>query len=333
MERTIDWDNDAIRTVDQTVLPDTYRMIRLATVDELLDAISGLVIRGAPALGAAGALGVVLSARKHTTGTVVDEPAVRADAERIAQARPTAVNLAWGVRRALSRLADGVDAVLAEAICVLDDDEHVNRLLIQRTADYICRVCTRRPLRVLTHCNTGRLATVAGGTALGAVRELALRDQLGEVLVDETRPLLQGSRLTTWELAEAGIKYRVCVDSAGPSAIASGLVDCVMVGADRIAANGDVANKIGTYPLALAAKRAGIPMVVVAPESTWDESLATGAQIVIEERPADEVTQIRGHAIAPAGSSAYNPAFDITPTELITAIVTEQRVFGGASRR
>ncbi|MBF6523897.1 S-methyl-5-thioribose-1-phosphate isomerase, partial [Nocardia farcinica] len=251
--------------------------------------------------------------------------AVRAEAEHIAAARPTAVNLAWAVRRVLARLPDGPAAVLAEALALLDEDERVDREMSARAADEVRALCGPGPVRVLTHCNTGRFATVGWGTALGTVRELARRGELDSVLAGETRPLLQGARLTAWELAEAGIPHRICVDSAGPGALAAGAVDCVLVGADRITALGDVANKIGTYPLALAAARAGVPFVVVAPESTVDESLTDPAAIVLEERDPAEVTTFAGVPVAPSGTAAYNPAFDVTPRDLVTAIVTERR--------
>ncbi|GAA3293482.1 hypothetical protein GCM10020295_15450 [Streptomyces cinereospinus] len=265
MKTSLGWDGEAVIAVDQRALPGEYRLLRLVTVDELIGAIQSLAIRGAPALGLAGALGVALSALRRTaTGNGVTE-AVTADASRIAQARPTAVNLEWGVRRALGRLGDGPDAVLAEALAMIEEDTATNRAAALRAADLVLSLTERRPLRILTHCNTGRLATAAGGTALGAILELAERDCVAEVLVDETRPLLQGSRLTAWELGEAGVPYRICVDSAAAAAMARGLVDCVLVGADRIAANGDVANKIGTYGLAVAAAHHGIPFLVVAP--------------------------------------------------------------------
>ncbi|MFW6034230.1 MAG: S-methyl-5-thioribose-1-phosphate isomerase, partial [bacterium] len=326
VERTVDWDAGVIVAVDQRALPREHRMVRLATVDELIDAIRQLAIRGAPALGAAGALGVAQSAHRHPG----DEAAVRAEAARLADARPTAANLAWGVDRAVARLPEGPEAVLGEALAMLDEDEQVNREASRRAAELVLRLCERRPLRVLTHCNTGRLATVAWGTALGAVRHLAEARQVEYVLATETRPLLQGSRLTAYELEEAGIPYRLCADSAAPAAIAQGLVDCVLVGADRIAANGDVANKIGTYPLALAAERHGVPFVVVAPESTVDRSLPDGQGVRIEERAAEEVTQFAGLRVAPAGADAFNPAFDVTPAGLVTAIVTEERVYSEA---
>jgi methylthioribulose-1-phosphate dehydratase len=226
---------------------------------------------------------------------------------------------------------EGPAAVLAEALGMLEEDEQVNRAASARAAELVRRLCPDRPLRLLTHCNTGGLATVAWGTALGTIRELAAAGRVADVLVDETRPLLQGARLTAWELGRAGLPHRLCVDSAGPAAIGAGLVDCVLVGADRIAANGDVANKIGTYGLAVAAGRAGIPFIVVAPESTVDDTLAGGHEIVIEERAAEEVTAVAGRPTAPAGTAVYNPAFDVTPADLVTAVVTERRVFGGSA--
>ncbi|WP_444541897.1 S-methyl-5-thioribose-1-phosphate isomerase [Amycolatopsis deserti] len=319
MRRTIDWVNGAIEIIDQVALPGEYRTLRLTTVDELIDAIRRLAVRGAPALGGAGALGTALAAFAHD-----DPAAVRADAERLANARPTAVNLSWGVSRALSRLGDGPDAVLAEALALLDEDERLNQEASARAAELILERCPRRPLRLLTHCNAGRLATVGWGTALGVVWHLHAAGHLEHVLADETRPLLQGARLTAWELAEAGVPYRVLPDSAAAAAMARGMVDCVVVGADRIAVNGDVANKIGTYGLALAAARHGLPFVVVAPSSTVDPELESGESIVIEERALEEITTISGIPVAPPGTKVFNPAFDVTPAELITAVVTEK---------
>jgi S-methyl-5-thioribose-1-phosphate isomerase len=326
MTESLSWVDGAIVAVDQTTLPHAYTELQLRTVDQVIDAISRLAVRGAPAIGVAGALAVAISARVNTRAGKCDEVAVRADAQRIAQARPTAVNLSWAVRRVVGRLGAGADAVLAEALAIHAEDEQCNRAAAQHAADLVRRLCPRRPLRLLTHCNTGRLATVAWGTALGAIRVLAEAGQVAEVLFGETRPLLQGARLTAWELAEAGIPHRLCVDSAGPAAVAAGLVDCVLVGADRVCANGDVANKIGTYSLALAAWRAGVPFLVVAPESTVDATLASGAEIVIEQRAAAEVTEFAGVAVAPAGTPVFNPAFDVTPAELVTAVVTEHGV-------
>ncbi|MEJ2885137.1 S-methyl-5-thioribose-1-phosphate isomerase [Actinomycetospora aeridis] len=326
MARTVDWDDGdggAVTAIDQRALPGEYRVQRLASVDSLVAAIADLTIRGAPALGGAGALGAALAARRHP-----DDPArVRAEAERVAAVRPTAVNLRRGVERALARLDEGADAVVAEALAVLDEDETTNRRLGRRAADVLTALGPDRPLRLLTHCNSGALATVAWGTGLGAVRELAERGRVAEVLACETRPLLQGARLTVWELREMGVAHRLLVDSAAASAMARGLVDAVVVGADRIAANGDVANKIGTYALACAAVRHGLPMVVAAPESTVDHATVSGEDIVIEERDGAEVRAVAGVPTAPEGTAVYNPAFDVTPAELLAAVVTERATF------
>ncbi|MEV7099349.1 S-methyl-5-thioribose-1-phosphate isomerase [Amycolatopsis sp. NPDC051045] len=315
MRRTIDWADDAIVIIDQTALPGEYRLLELRTVDELVDAVKRLAVRGAPALGAAGALGVALAAKRGGD--------VRKHAEVIAHARPTAVNLAWGVERALAKLDEGADAVLAEAQALLTEDEELNKTASKHAAEIVLAECPRRPLRLLSHCNAGRLATVGWGSALGVVWHLHDRGLVEEVLVDETRPLLQGARLTAWELAQAKVPYRVQPDSAAAAAMARGLVDCVLVGADRIAANGDVANKIGTYGLAIAARHHGVPFVVVAPSSTVDRSIADGAGIAIEERDARELTEYAGVPITPPGAEVFNPAFDVTPYELVTAVVTE----------
>jgi len=319
MRRTIDWADGAITIIDQTALPAEYRILALKTVDELIDAVQRLAVRGAPALGAAGALGVALAARTSEN--------VHAEAERIARARPTAVNLSWGVGRALAKLTEGPDAVLQEALALLDEDEKLNRTASKRAAEIVLQECGRRPLRFLSHCNTGHLATVAWGSALGVVWHLHERGLVESVLVDETRPLLQGARLTAWELAQTGVPYRVQPDSAAAAAMARGLVDCVLVGADRIAANGDVANKIGTYSLAIVARHHGVPFVVVAPSSTVDTTIATGADIAIEERAAHELREFAGRALTPPDAEVFNPAFDVTPANLITAVVTEHGRF------
>ncbi|MGW2713744.1 S-methyl-5-thioribose-1-phosphate isomerase [Streptomyces sp. NPDC001356] len=320
------WDDGTVRVVDQRALPHEHRWLRLRTVDELIAAIRSLAVRGAPAIGLAGALGVALAAHRHTgPDGRADEAAVRADAARIAAARPTAVNLTWAVSRVLGRLADGPGAVLAEAQAMLAEDAAANRAAAVRAADLVTELLPGRRLRILTHCNTGRLATAAGGTALGAILELHARGLVAEVLVDETRPLLQGARLTAWELAEARVPYRLCPDSAAAAAMSRSMVDCVLVGADRVAANGDTANKIGTYGLAVAAAHNAVPFVVVAPHSSWDPALPDGTGIVIEERDAGEVTSVAGVRVAPDGAAVFNPAFDVTPGELITAVVSEHR--------
>jgi S-methyl-5-thioribose-1-phosphate isomerase len=327
--RSIAWCDGAIVAIDQRKLPGSYVVMRLTTVDEVIEAIATLAIRGAPAVGIAGALGVALSAWHRTSSGRMDVSAVEADARRLAAVRPTAVNLAWAVDRTVARVPEGSASVLSEALAILDEDERVNRAAAARAAELARHMCGRQRLRVLTHCNTGRLATATWGTALGAIRHLHAQGAVELVLVTETRPLLQGARLTTWELSEAGIPHALCVDAAAPAMIARGLVDCVVVGADRVAANGDVANKIGTYPLALAAARAAVPFIVVAPESTRDLLLPSGDGCLIEQRPSEEVTDYAGHRVAPLDTPVVNPAFDITPVELITAVVTEDAVLPG----
>ncbi|MFC9993990.1 S-methyl-5-thioribose-1-phosphate isomerase [Nocardia sp. NPDC127526] len=325
-QSSIEWVDGALVTIDQRVLPQELRQLRITTVDELIEAIQSLAIRGAPAIGVSGAFGVVIAALAHTTDGVVDAAAVASEATRIADARPTAVNLAWGVQRALAKLPEGVAAVLAEAQEMQAEDGRVNLAAATHAADLLQQLCGDRPLRLLTHCNTGRLATTAWGTAIGALRVLHQRDALAEVIVDETRPLLQGARLTAWEMAEAGIPHRLTIDSAAAWAMATEEVDAVIVGADRITADGSVANKIGTYMLAIAAKRHGIPFIVVAPESTRDIATARGGDIVVEQRAAAEVTGFGGVTTAPEGTRTFNPAFDVTPPELVTAVVTEHGV-------
>jgi methylthioribose-1-phosphate isomerase len=310
--RTIDWVDGSIEIIDQTALPDRVRMLRLRTVGEVIVAIRSLAVRGAPALGVAGAFGVALAARLHPD----DPERVARDVREITTARPTAVNLARGARRAAARLPAGPEAVLAEACAVRDEEIAASEAMAARGADLITELCGDRS-RLLTHCNTGGLAAVTIGTALGVVGELHRRRALAGVIASETRPLLQGARLTAWELAQWHVPFRVAVDSAGPFLMARGEVDAVILGADRICANGDVVNKIGTYAHALGARRAGLPFVVVAPESTVDYDTPDGAAVEIEDRDAGEVT---------AYAEAANPAFDVTPHDLITAIVTDRRV-------
>ncbi|HEV7757801.1 MAG TPA: S-methyl-5-thioribose-1-phosphate isomerase [Acidimicrobiales bacterium] len=328
--RTIDWGDGAVVIIDQTVLPHELRQLELTGVDELVDAIRRLAVRGAPALGAAGALGVALAV-EQARREGWDEAQRDAAIDRVRHARPTAVNLAWGVDRVRAHLPEGPDAVLAAARAVLDEDAAANRAMGQLGATLLAELCPTATaggagLRLHTHCNAGSLACVEWGTALGVVHALHDRGAVARVYADETRPLLQGARLTAWELAEMGVDYRIVVDGAGPSLIARGEVDAVIVGSDRVAANGDVANKIGTYPLALAAARAGIPFVVAAPESTVDPATPDGAAIEIEDRGDDEVVAIAGRSTAPPGARAVNPAFDITPADLVTALVTERRI-------
>jgi methylthioribose-1-phosphate isomerase len=314
---TISWVDDHVELLDQTALP-RLRTVSVTTVEGMVDAIRRLVVRGAPALGVAGAMGVALAAR------TLDGDALADAAARIGAARPTAVNLSVGVRRALAAADGGPDAVLAAALAVRDEDVRSCHAIGERGATLLRELCGGDPLRLHTHCNAGALACVEWGTALGVVRSLHEQGRVAHVVVDETRPVLQGARITTVELAAIGVPHRLVVDGAAGSIIARGLVDAVVVGADRIAANGDVANKVGTYPLALAAARAGIPFVVAAPESTVDTATPDGAAIEIEERDAGEVL---GKGLTLPATQAWNPAFDVTPNDLVTAIVTDRRTW------
>jgi methylthioribose-1-phosphate isomerase len=325
LDDVIGWHDGHITAIDQTALPHQLTIARFTTVDQLVDAIVRLVVRGAPLLGVAGALGVALAARQAEREGW-DARRLDTEVKRIADARPTAVNLRREVLAVAAVLPDGADAVEAAALAVRDTASKVSRQLSERGATLLLEECGTGPLKVHTHCNTGALACLGWGTALGVIRALRDRDALAHVIADETRPLLQGSRLTTWELRQLGIEHYLAADGAGPFLIAQGLSDAVVVGADRIAANGDVANKIGTYSLALAARRAGIPFVVAAPESTIDEATASGAGIPLELRADEEVTSFQGVRAAPAGTRALNYAFDVTPADLVTAIITEDRV-------
>jgi len=311
---TIEWRAGRVRILDQRALPGHVRFLDCASVEELIDAIRSLAVRGAPALGAAGAYGVALAA--HTLRT---RRQVRAAAGRLAAARPTAVNLGAGVVFALEAYEAGDAAsALAAAEQLARDDVARNRALGAHGAALL-------PFhaRVLTHCNTGALACVGYGTALGVIRAAAESGREPHVWVDETRPLLQGARLTMFELDRLGIDATLIADSAAASLMGRGEVDLVIVGADRIALNGDVANKVGTYALAVLARHHGIPFYVAAPTSTIDAATPDGAAIRIEERDPDEVRTIAGHRIAPAGAAVRNPAFDVTPARLVSAIVTE----------
>ncbi|MFT2014433.1 methylthioribulose 1-phosphate dehydratase [Streptomyces sp. 796.1] len=327
--RSLCWGDGVVLATDQRARPGAHRTLRLATADQLIAAVHSFAIRGASAVGLAGALGVALSAHRHRTADGVDETAVRADAVRIAAAGPTTAHLTRAVRRVLARLPDGPDAVLAEALALLDEDAAVHRAAASRACDLVLSRVAGRPMRLLAHSGAGRPAAAAVGAPLGAVIELAGRNVVREVLVGEAGPLPGGAGHTAWELARAGVAHRLCADSAAAAAMAAGLVDCVVVGAELIAANGDVVNETGTYALAVAAARHGIPFVVVAPESSAVPAPADGPALAGEERdPASEEcyrATVAGAPSAPPESGAYRPAFDRTPAELITAIVTERR--------
>jgi methylthioribose-1-phosphate isomerase len=310
---TIEWRDGAVRLIDQRRLPEELVLLDCRSVDELWDAITSLAIRGAPALGAAGAMGVALAA---ATGEPLEDAA-----RRLVATRPTAANLAWGVERALA-----APDPAAEAERIAADDVTRNRRLGAHGAELLAE-----DARVLTHCNTGSLACVGYGTALGVVRAAHESGRRPSVWVDETRPVLQGSRLTAWELGRLGIPCTLVVDVMAGSLMAGGEVEAVIVGADRIAANGDVANKIGTYPLAVLAHHHGLPFYVAAPLSTFDPDCADGSRIPIERRDGDEVAVVGGRRLAPAGVEVENRAFDVTPAGLVTAYVTEEGVVESAA--
>jgi methylthioribose-1-phosphate isomerase len=306
--RTIDWVDGAVALIDQTRLPDDLVVVRVDHVPTLVDCIQRLAVRGAPAIGVAGAFGVVLA---------LSEPDFDAAVHALRNARPTAVNLARMVDRVAARAGDGFEAALGEALAIRDEEIAASRLMGERGAGLVDELLGNGRVRAMTICNTGGLATVERGTALAVIQTLHEAGRLEEALVLETRPLLQGARLTAWELQRFGAPYRLVVDAAASSLLARGAADVVVTGADRVAANGDTANKIGTYSLAVVASHHGIPFYVVAPTSTIDLQTPTGAEIPIEERPGSELT---------ARFAAHNPAFDVTPADLITAIVTEHGV-------
>jgi methylthioribose-1-phosphate isomerase len=325
------WRGDHLALLDQTRLPREETWLSCAAPEDVADAIRRLAVRGAPAIGVAAAYALVLA----MAGAGAEPPAAQRDrfeaaAALLAATRPTAVNLRWALergRRVLEEtLAAGRGTELPAALLAWARELHERDVATNRRIGAHGAELFARGDRVLTHCNTGALATAGYGTALGVIRSAWESGRLAEVWVDETRPLLQGARLTAWELRKLGIPHRLVTDSSAGSLLTRDLVDRIVVGADRIAANGDTANKIGTYVLAVLAARHGVPFYVAAPLSTVDPATATGADIPIEERAADEVTDVFGTRIAPAETAAANPAFDVTPAELITAIVTEAGV-------
>ncbi len=304
----VEWDGDAVRYLDQRLLPREVRYERARTADEIVGAIKSLAVRGAPCIGVFGAYGVALLRR-----SVADEAGFAAAARRVREARPTAVNLSWAVDRVL-----GANDALEEARAIHNEQVAIDAALANNGLELI-----PKGARVLTHCNTGALATAGAGTALGVIIAAQRGGKRPRVFVSETRPLLQGSRLNYLELQGAGVDAVLIVDSAAAVAIKEQRIDLAIVGADRIARNGDVANKVGTYALAILAAHHGIPFYVAAPRSTFDLTIPNGTAISIEERAADEVTSFAGARAAPDGAVVYNPAFDVTPGHLVTAFVTE----------
>ena len=328
-----------LHAIDQTELPWRERHLALHTADEVAEAIRRLAIRGAPLIGVAAAYGVALELARDPGG--LDHAC-----ETLRSARPTAVNLAAAVDRVRNTVLtaavdraqnpalagandpaanDPAATALSEAHRIHAEEEAASAAIAMHGAELLADA-----RRILTHCNTGALAAPGRGTALAVIAELADRGGLDKAIATESRPLLQGARLTVYELAKLGIPHELIVDSAAPGLIAAGAVDAVIVGCDRVAANGDVANKVGTYGLALAARAAGIPFVVAGPTSTIDPATPTGADITIEERDPDEVRQVAGRELTLPGTPARNPAFDVTPAALVSALITEQGVVRSA---
>lgn len=333
MIKTVEWTNEGVRMIDQRILPTEEKYLTLHSCEEVADAIRTMVVRGAPAIGVSAAMGLALGA-KQFVGTSVADLADDFDylCEVMSKTRPTAVNLFWAIERmqaALKRessrtedLSEIKSALVREALQIFDEDIEANRSIGRFGADLVPDGAT-----VLTHCNAGALATAGDyGTALGVIRGARDAGKRVAVIADETRPFLQGLRLTAWELAKDDIPVTVITDNMAGHVMKGGKVDIVVVGADRIAANGDAANKIGTYMVAVLAQRHNIPFYVAAPISTLDLSLASGAEIPIEERNSREITHIGEQQLGPDGVSVHNPAFDVTPNELIAAIITDKGV-------
>lgn len=329
--KPIIWEKGCLKLLDQTKLPLEEKIIECRSYQAVADAIRNMIVRGAPAIGATAAFGIVIGAKE--IGVIEDKKRWLEELKKIGfelkQTRPTAVNLAWAVERMLKKAEDNIqsgipqlqDILENEALEIAREDVESN-YAIGRFGDEL----VPEGANILTHCNAGALATVGYGTALGVIRAAHSNGKKVHVFVDETRPFLQGARLTAWELDKEGIPFTLITDNMAGYIMSKGMVDLIVVGADRIAANGDTANKIGTYSLAVLAKEHNIPMYIAAPLSTIDMSLTSGKEIPIEEREADEVLFIKGKRIAPEGTRVFNPAFDVTPNELITAIITDKGI-------
>jgi methylthioribose-1-phosphate isomerase len=324
---SVEWFGDHIEVIDQTLLPEREEIWRIDTVEGVVDAIRRLVVRGAPAIGVCGAFGVVLGLQQAMASDASAAcVTLQSVAATIAAARPTAVDLPWAVRRTAGAAVDAastremIERAEAEALAIQAEGRESCRLIGEYGRTELAGVT-----RIMTHCNTGRLATSGWGTALGVVYAKAEAGEPVEVLASETRPLLQGARLTAWELLSAGIPVTLMTDSMSGAAMATGRVEAVVVGCDRVARNGDTANKIGTYTHALVAHAHQIPFYVAGPLASFDPDIASGREIVIEERPASEVLTYGGRQVA-ATVPVWNPAFDVTPAELITAFITDHGV-------
>ena len=330
MIKTLEWTDEGVRFIDQTKLPTEEVYVTCKTYEEVADAIRTMIVRGAPAIGVAAGMGVALGVRESKASTVAElKPEVAHICDVIAATRPTAVNLFWGIRR----MRDKFDEVsnqsvpnIKHAMVVEAKRMHAEDIAINEAMGRNGAVLLPSSGTILTHCNAGALATAGYGTALGVIRAAVASGKKLQVFADETRPFLQGSRLTAWELMKDGIPTTVISDNMAGAMMRQGKINAVIVGADRIAANGDVANKIGTYTVAVLAKEHGIPFYVAAPFSTVDLETPDGAQIPIEERSSMEVTHIAGKQMTPDGVRVENPAFDVTPHQYVTAIITERGV-------
>ncbi|OGD76756.1 MAG: S-methyl-5-thioribose-1-phosphate isomerase [Candidatus Coatesbacteria bacterium RBG_13_66_14] len=328
--KTIAWENNSLVILDQTLLPTEERYAVLETVEDVHRAILRLEVRGAPAIGAAAALGLYVAVQHGAFPTYDSlKNALRQAADFLASSRPTAVNLTWALER-MTEVAEGMPgaepeavkrALLDEALAIMAEDREACRAIGRHGQGLLADGS-----RILTHCNAGGLATVDYGTALGVVYAALEAGKKIRVYADETRPLLQGARLTAWELQKSGVPVTLICDGMAAAVMARGLVDCVITGADRIAANGDTANKIGTYGLAVLAREHGLPFYVAAPLSSFDLGQPSGDKIPIEERDPDEVRLFRGVRTAPPGVDVFNPAFDLTPHRYVTAFVTERGI-------
>lgn len=325
--KTIEWVDNFSRMIDQTILPYEFKLVDIKTCDEMYHAIKDMIVRGAPAIGIAGAHGVALAAQElasNDNDTFLNE--LRNKAEYLKSSRPTAVNLAWAVEKQMTlveqnpnrNVSELVSALVKNAVKMENEDIEINKKMGDFGAELVPKGAT-----ILTHCNAGALATVGYGTALGVIRSAFAKDPSIKVFADETRPRQQGARLTTWELTMDGIPTTLITDGMCSYFMSKGMINMVVVGADRIAANGDTANKIGTYTVAIAAKYHNVPFYIAAPLSTIDTNISSGKEIPIEERSHDEVTHINGDWICAKDVNIINPGFDVTPNELIAGIITE----------
>jgi len=321
--RAVYWELDQLHLLDQRLLPNKHHIMVLKTATEVAQAIKNMVVRGAPAIGITAAYGVVLAAKAAYKNDPNNwQIIIQTDIETLAKARPTAVNLVWALQRMQAKITNNSVAILLEeAQAIQQEDIDANHRMGELGAALL-----PNNSRVLTHCNAGALATGGYGTALGVIRSAYAAGKISEVYADETRPWLQGTRLTAWELLQDNIPVTLLADSAAANLMKQQRIDWIIVGADRITANGDVANKIGTYSLAVLARQHNIKFMVVAPISTIDMNLSSGDQIMIEQRSGEEILTINNLAIAPKGAKAWNPSFDVTPAALVDVIVTEKGV-------